>query len=160
MTDPLALALIIGLSVGLAVAIAYAYRERKDRAAERDGARRRLAEVRDTVQSVAAERDNERDAAARSAQRAADAEAKLADERRGPELTAENRAALLALYQRGEKICVDCGGMHGRTCLRVRRLRFRADGQTRLEVEYWPDWPTESTVWPEQLFEEQEAPAT
>lgn len=65
-------------------------------------------------------------------------------------MTPEQRAAVEA----GR--CVHCGGTHARSCPRVRRIRFRADGQTPLEVEYWSDqeWPHHNIIWPESLYQE------
>jgi seryl-tRNA synthetase len=68
-----------------------------------------------------------------------------------PPLTDEQKAALIA------NRCVHCGGSHTIACPRVKRLRFRADGQTPVEVEFWPldvwrdAWAEERIVWPEDV---------
>lgn len=48
--------------------------------------------------------------------------------------------------------CLHCGGAHTISCPRVKRIRFRADGQTPLEVEYHPnfEFPANSIVWIEE----------
>jgi hypothetical protein len=54
-----------------------------------------------------------------------------------------------------ENRCVNCGGVHSIACPRIKRMRFRADGQTPLEVEFWPDseWPKDRVVWIEDIPE-------
>lgn len=49
--------------------------------------------------------------------------------------------------------CVSCGGVHGIACPRVKRMRFRPDGQTPVEVEFWrsDEWPQDDVVWLEKL---------
>ncbi len=63
-----------------------------------------------------------------------------------PPLSDEQRAALAAAR------CVHCGGAHAVACPRLRRIRFRADGTTPVEVEFWPDaeWPKERVVFPDE----------
>jgi hypothetical protein len=48
--------------------------------------------------------------------------------------------------------CLHCGGAHIISCPRLKRIRYKADGQTPAEVEYFPDftWPPESIFWPEE----------
>jgi hypothetical protein len=66
-------------------------------------------------------------------------------------LTPEQRAALLA------NKCIHCGGSHTIACPRVKRLRFRADGQTPVEIEFWAldewrtPWAEDRIVWPEDM---------
>jgi hypothetical protein len=66
-------------------------------------------------------------------------------------ITEEQRQALQA------NRCLHCGGSHTIACPRVKRLRFRADGQTPLEVEFWPidvwrdAWVEDRIVWPEDV---------
>ena len=49
--------------------------------------------------------------------------------------------------------CASCGGAHTIACPRVKRMRFRPDGQSPAEVEFWRDdeWPHEDVVWLEEL---------
>lgn len=64
-------------------------------------------------------------------------------------LTEEQRKTLLAAK------CMHCGGAHNIACPRVKRMRFRADGSTPLEVEFFPDgeWPKDRIIWLEDLYE-------
>jgi hypothetical protein len=50
--------------------------------------------------------------------------------------------------------CVHCGGVHSVSCPRVKRIRFRGDGQSPLEVEYWEKWPDDRVKWIENLYVE------
>lgn len=56
--------------------------------------------------------------------------------------------------------CIHCGGAHAIACPRVKRLRFRADGQTPLEVEFWADrdWPKDRVVFLEDWTTTTEPP--
>ena len=49
--------------------------------------------------------------------------------------------------------CLHCGGAHSVACPRLKRIRFRSDGQTPLEVEYFEDfeWPKDVVIWIEDL---------
>jgi hypothetical protein len=49
--------------------------------------------------------------------------------------------------------CAHCGGVHSVSCPRVKRIRFRGDGQSPLEIEFWPDeqWPKDRVKWIENL---------
>ena len=49
--------------------------------------------------------------------------------------------------------CVNCGGIHAISCPRVKRMRFRPDGQTPVETEFWRDdeWPKDNVKWIENL---------
>lgn len=62
-------------------------------------------------------------------------------------LTPEQRETLL------QNRCGHCGGVHAISCPRVKRLRFRPDGQTPAEVEFFPDdqWPKDRIKWIEDL---------
>lgn len=64
-----------------------------------------------------------------------------------PELTEEQRKALW------DARCAHCGGSHLRACPRVKRIRFRGDGSTPLEVEFWAagEWPTDDVTWLEDI---------
>jgi hypothetical protein len=46
----------------------------------------------------------------------------------------------------------NCGGVHSISCPRVKRIRFRGDGQTPLEVEYFESWPQDNILWIEDLY--------
>jgi hypothetical protein len=48
--------------------------------------------------------------------------------------------------------CLYCGGAHITTCPRLKRIRFRGDGQTPLEVEFFEsfDFPADTIVWIEE----------
>jgi hypothetical protein len=52
--------------------------------------------------------------------------------------------------------CANCGGVHLIACPRVKRMRFRPDGQTPGEVEFFPDneWPKDRITWLEELVVE------
>lgn len=67
-----------------------------------------------------------------------------------PQPTKAERDALLASK------CAHCGGVHAIACPRVRRMRFRPDGQSLYEVEFWETWDKTRVVWPEDLFETEE----
>lgn len=51
--------------------------------------------------------------------------------------------------------CGTCGGLHARSCPRVRSVEYTSQGDNILirKVEYWPDgrWSVEGIFWPEQL---------
>lgn len=49
--------------------------------------------------------------------------------------------------------CASCGGAHTIACPRVKRMRFRPDGQSPAEVEFWAsgEWPRDDVVWLEEL---------
>ena len=44
--------------------------------------------------------------------------------------------------------CEHCGGLHDRTCPRVRRVKFSESGRP-VEVEFWPagEWPADEVLW-------------
>ena len=64
-------------------------------------------------------------------------------------LSEEQRQSILDPANR----CAHCGGVHAINCPRVKRIRFRADGSTPLEVEFWADneWPKDRIVFPEDV---------
>lgn len=51
--------------------------------------------------------------------------------------------------------CEHCGGIHTRTCPRVKKLS--SDGSKR-EVEYWPwgEWPLDDIIWLDDLYAAEE----
>ncbi len=55
--------------------------------------------------------------------------------------------------------CQHCGGSHAVACPRVKRIRFKADGMTPEEVEFWADdqWSRDRVVFPEDLLVVEEA---
>lgn len=64
-----------------------------------------------------------------------------------PELVTEFRAR----FTRKEN-CTHCGGIHARSCPRVKRLVWHPNG-TLAEVEFWSsgEWSDENVVWPEDI---------
>lgn len=52
--------------------------------------------------------------------------------------------------------CRHCGGVHDRTCPRVKRMTFSPTGAI-LEVEFWRAWDDEHVIYPEMLGVLQEA---
>jgi hypothetical protein len=56
-----------------------------------------------------------------------------------------------------ENKCAHCGGAHAIACPRVKRMRFRPDGQSIYEIEFWDTWDKSRVVFPEELFEESNA---
>jgi hypothetical protein len=51
--------------------------------------------------------------------------------------------------------CQTCGGLHARSCPRVRSVRYITQGDRVLigEVTFWPDgkWDTEGIIFPDEL---------
>lgn len=75
------------------------------------------------------------------------------------ELTPDQAADIRSRFQRGDA-CRHCGGLHPRSCPRVKRMAFHSNG-AMAEVEFWPDgqWSDDNILWPEELPEpEAEAP--
>ncbi len=62
-------------------------------------------------------------------------------------LTAEQRQTLAAAR------CAHCGGVHAISCPRVKRIRFRSDGSTPMEVEFWAEWPQDRVTYPEDFLD-------
>ena len=56
--------------------------------------------------------------------------------------------------------CVHCGGIHGRACPRVRRVKW--DGGKPVEAVYWRDgkWPTDSVLFPEDIADDEDEEGT
>lgn len=125
---------------GLAVLAALALWRRSAAEASRYAAR--LATVEHIVEEAL--RDAER-----AERRAAEAARGLAERANDRNLTSEERDLLLASR------CSHCGGAHASACPRVRRIRFRPDGQTPVEVEFWQDgaWDTTRVVWLDDIAE-------
>jgi hypothetical protein len=57
------------------------------------------------------------------------------------------------LDEKKRAFCVDCGGLHGLACPRVRRRTFHSNGGVQ-EVEYWADdaWSRKGVIFPEELY--------
>jgi hypothetical protein len=82
-------------------------------------------------------------------------------------LTSDERKALIEsgiFSERPSAPCDDCGGFHlrrskidfqGSACPRVKRAIFLGNGN-RTEVEYWYSWDESNTVYPEDLYEDDE----
>lgn len=72
-------------------------------------------------------------------------------------LSKEDRAALLAKDDDGmtafeRRQCKHCGGVHDRSCYRVKRIVERLiDGQKVTEIEYFQEWHQPYVIWPEHL---------
>lgn len=130
----------------------------------REFALRREAEAgrdlnKETVDALAARNSNLAATLAESDAARIDAEVRYAtvqeQQQRGRQtvLTKDERDKLLASPR-----CVHCGGVHGVSCPRVKRLRLRANGDP-LEVEFWPDgaWTRDYVLFPEDYPEQDEA---
>lgn len=50
--------------------------------------------------------------------------------------------------------CQHCGGLHNRSCPRVRRIAYTDSGKPS-EVEFWPEgrWPADEVIWLEDVIE-------
>jgi len=73
-------------------------------------------------------------------------------------LTPEERAAFRSsgiFDTRPESLCEDCGGYHLRACPRIKREVKLGNGN-RTEVEYWDKWDESSTVYPEDVYDEEQ----
>jgi hypothetical protein len=70
-----------------------------------------------------------------------------------PRLTAQQKEDARKLLEEGAG-CVHCGGIHGRACPRLKRIRW--DGGKPVEAVYWRDgsWPTDSILFPEDVAED------
>jgi hypothetical protein len=72
----------------------------------------------------------------------------------------EEKYELRAVFPtRPDSACQDCGGYHLRACPRVKRKVFIGQGSgtgNLVEVEYFPSWDTSDTVWPEDVFDDEE----
>ena len=71
-----------------------------------------------------------------------------------PALSPEARTEITKALSTPLVRCNDCGGVHSIACPRVRRRRFRTDGETLLEVEYWPEpWDKDHILFAEDVAE-------
>jgi len=82
-------------------------------------------------------------------------------------LTEEERRAIIAMgifSDRPTQPCPECGGYHlrrspdghaGSACPRVKRITFLGNGN-RTEIEYWHSWDESNTLYPEQVYDEEE----
>jgi len=74
------------------------------------------------------------------------------------QLTPEERAAFRSsgiFDRRPEGLCEDCGGYHLRACPRIKREVKFGNGN-RTEVEYWDKWDESNTVYPEDVYDEEQ----
>ena len=70
-------------------------------------------------------------------------------------LTRQEKLDAQEIFAAGEA-CVDCGGIHKRSCPRVKRqvwLRVGAGAGERTEVEYWQKYSDEGVIWPEDAYD-------
>jgi hypothetical protein len=67
-------------------------------------------------------------------------------------LSAEERAGYREQFE-AKAQCIHCGGLHLRACPRVKRIVMR-NSEEISEVEFWPSWPTEHIIFPEDVYEE------
>jgi hypothetical protein len=71
-------------------------------------------------------------------------------------LSEAEKMALRQLFpDRPGRCCDDCGGYHLRACPRIKREVKLGNGN-RTEVEYWASWDDSNTVWPEDVFSEED----
>lgn len=63
-------------------------------------------------------------------------------------LAEEERRKVVALFEAGEQ-CRHCGGMHSRSCPRVKSLKYHPGDGSLAEVEFWADdaWPKENIIF-------------
>lgn len=69
-------------------------------------------------------------------------------------ITTEQRRVL-----RDADPCQHCGGYHLRACNRVKRLVWKVEGPGAgqlVEVEFFPGWDDSETLWPEEIFSDEE----
>jgi len=66
------------------------------------------------------------------------------------------RAEARKRFQAGDA-CQWCGGLHARSCPRVKRLVLNKNGG-EVEAEFWPPgtWPEENVTWPEDAVDVEE----
>jgi hypothetical protein len=72
-----------------------------------------------------------------------------------PQLTAQQKADARKLLKEIGR-CEHCGGIHGRACPRLKRIRW--DGGKAVEATYWRDgtWPTSDVLFPEDIADDDE----
>ena len=77
---------------------------------------------------------------------------------RRPQLTAQQKADARKLLKDIGR-CEHCGGIHGRACPRLKRIRW--DGGKAVEATYWRDgtWPTSDVLFPEDIADDDEEAA-
>jgi len=66
-------------------------------------------------------------------------------------LTRTEKADARVLFEAGAA-CEHCGGVHHRACPRIKRKAFHPNGNL-IEVEYWPDYPQDGIIWPEDAYD-------
>lgn len=72
------------------------------------------------------------------------------------DLSESERVQLRRVFpDRPEQACEWCGGYHLRACPRVKKIEKLGNGNVT-SIEYWPQWDESFTVWPEDVWEEEE----
>ncbi len=66
-------------------------------------------------------------------------------------LTRQQKADAQAIFAAGNA-CADCGGIHQRTCPRIRRLDLHPNGN-RVGVTYFKRFDDTGIVWPEDAYD-------
>jgi len=110
-----------------------------------DKAREQMGEMNATINRMWSEKDDLEDDLLDARAKIADLEAKLP---KSKELVTQDEYNVMKASR-----CANCGGSHAISCPRVKRMRFRPDGQTPVEVEFWRDdeWPKDNVKWLENL---------
>jgi hypothetical protein len=110
-----------------------------------DKAREQMGEMNVTINRMWSEKDDLEDDLLDARAKIADLEAKLP---KSKELVTQDEYNVMKASR-----CANCGGSHAISCPRVKRMRFRPDGQTPVEVEFWRDdeWPKDNVKWLENL---------
>jgi hypothetical protein len=72
-------------------------------------------------------------------------------------LTRQEKLDAQAAFAAGSA-CTDCGGIHQRTCPRVRRKVFHPNGNL-IEVEYWRhgQWDESAVIFPEDAYDPEDS---
>lgn len=67
-------------------------------------------------------------------------------------LSPEKKREAWKLFADGEA-CEWCGGLHSRTCPRVRSMVVDTTNGKTVSVEFWPpgSWPEDGIIWPEDV---------
>ena len=63
-------------------------------------------------------------------------------------LTEEERRNTVALFENGEQ-CRHCGGLHSRSCPRVKSMTYHPGDGSLAKVEFWADdaWPKDNIIF-------------
>ena len=144
----LALAAVVAICVAVATILSLASANYDLRAADRRGDRWEHAydESEEARYDLAAALDTER---------TEHASAPIAEAAPPPTpISDEERTKILALR------CNHCGMIHTVACPRVKRFRFRPDGTSLLEVEFFEDWPRADVVSVDDYIEQRASTLT